>query len=207
MTVGRLVAVLAALVCAGCDLAPAYRAPKVDLPARFKEAGNVKIAEPSDHLPRGAWWTEFHDPTLDALEPQIDDENQTLAIAFANYQVARANVQQAEAGLFPTLSQYTQLTDNRQSEHRTYRTPDERPAQLLRQQRTAGAGELRGRPLGPRPRHDPAERRQRAGPGRDARERATEPARPARQRLCRAARHRSRPEAAQGHREGLPGGP
>ena len=114
---------LAALAVAGCDLAPPYQPPKVDLPAAFKEAGKVKIAEPSDHLPRGAWWTEFRDPTLNALEPQVDNENQTLAIAFANYQVSRANLQQAEAGLFPTLNQYSQFTDNRQSEHRTYRTP------------------------------------------------------------------------------------
>jgi outer membrane protein, multidrug efflux system len=123
MRFGRVVAVLSAFVCAGCDLAPPYRAPKVDLPARFKEAGNVKIAEPSDDLPRGAWWTTFRDPTLDALEPQVDEENQTLAVAFANYEIARANLQQAEAGLFPTLDQYSQFTDNRQSEHRTYRTP------------------------------------------------------------------------------------
>ena len=123
MRFGGFVVALAAFLVAGCDLAPPYRPPKVDLPPAFKEAGNVKIAEPSDHLPRGAWWTEFRDPTLNALEPQVDDENQTLAIAFANYQVSRANVQQAEAGLFPSLSQYTQFTDNRQSEHRTYRTP------------------------------------------------------------------------------------
>ena len=122
MTVGRLVALVSALVLAGCDLAPPYRAPKVDLPAKFKEAGNVKIAEPSDHLPRGAWWTTFRDPTLDALEPQVDEENQSLAIAFANYEIARASLQQAEAGLFPTLTQQTMLSDNRQSAHRTYRT-------------------------------------------------------------------------------------
>jgi outer membrane protein, multidrug efflux system len=123
MRFSRVVVVLSAFVCAGCDMAPPYRAPKVDLPAKFKEAGNVKIAEPSDDLPRGAWWTTFRDPTLNALEPQVDEENQTLAVAFANYEIARANLQQAEAGLFPTLDQYSQFTDNRQSEHRTYRTP------------------------------------------------------------------------------------
>ena len=82
MRLGIGIGVMAALVVAGCDLAPPYRPPKVDLPPAFKEAGTVKIAEPSDHLPRGAWWTEFRDPTLDALEPQVDAENQTLAVAF-----------------------------------------------------------------------------------------------------------------------------
>ena len=59
---------------------------------------------------------------MNALEPQVDDENQTLAVAFANYEIARTSVQAAEAGLFPTLNQQTMLSDNKQSEHRTYRS-------------------------------------------------------------------------------------
>ena len=126
MTFGRLVVVSLALSVAGCDLAPPYRAPKIELPAAFKEGGqqvgSVKVAEPRDDVPRGPWWTVFRDATLNALEPQVDDENQTLAIAFANYEIARTSVQAAEAGLFPTLNQQTMLSDNKQSEHRTYRT-------------------------------------------------------------------------------------
>ena len=122
MTFGRPAVVALSLLLAACDLAPPYRAPKVELPASFKESGRVKVAEPSDRLPRGAWWTVYRDHTLDTLEPQVDDANQTLAAAFANYEIARTSVQQAEAGLFPTLNQQTLLSDNRQSEHRTYRT-------------------------------------------------------------------------------------
>ena len=36
--------------------------------------------------------------TLDALEPQVDDENQTLAAAFANYEIARTTVQAGRGG-------------------------------------------------------------------------------------------------------------
>ncbi len=122
MNVRGLGGVLVALVLAGCDLAPPYRAPRVDLPAKFKEAGNLKVAEPNDQAPRGAWWSTYNDHTLDALEPQVDDANQSLAAAFANYQIARTTVQQAEAGLFPTLTQQSMLSDNKQSEHRTYRS-------------------------------------------------------------------------------------
>ena len=126
MKLRRLAGLLSIVLVGGCDLAPPYRAPKVDLPATFKEAGrsvgNIKVAEPADDIPRGPWWTVFHDATLNALEPQVDDENQTLAIAFANYQIARTSVQSAEAGLFPTLNQQTMLSDNKQSEHRTYRS-------------------------------------------------------------------------------------
>ena len=122
----RLLALPAALWLGGCDLAPRYQVPTAPLPAHFKEGGSDlgkwQQAEPSDHLQRGIWWTAFKDSTLDGLEPQVDDANQTLAAAFANYQQARTQVQQAEAGLFPTLEQDSQLTANRQSDHRTYRS-------------------------------------------------------------------------------------
>ena len=108
------------LLC-GCDLAPPYQPPVVELPAKFKESGKWQLAEPRDQLPRGPWWTVYKDRTLNELEPQVDDANQTLAAALANYEQARSALQQAEAGLFPTLDQVSQLTTNRQSDHRTYR--------------------------------------------------------------------------------------
>ncbi len=126
---GRCLALPAALLLGGCDLAPRYQAPAAPLPAEFKEGGQWQRPQPGDGLPRGIWWTAFRDPTLDALEPQVDDANQTLAAAFANYQQARTQVQQAEAGLFPTLDQNSQLTTNRQSDHRTYRAePSNEPS-------------------------------------------------------------------------------
>ncbi len=109
------------LLLSACDLAPPYAPPATDIPVKFKEGGMWHVAEPSDRLPRGPWWVAYRDRTLDDLEPQVDDGNQTLAAAFANYQQARTIVQQAEAGLFPTLDQDTQFTTNRQSDHRTYR--------------------------------------------------------------------------------------
>jgi outer membrane protein, multidrug efflux system len=120
---------LAALASAlgGCDLAPAYNPPSVALPATFKEAGKWQLAEPKDDLPRGPWWTVYKDPTLDRLEPRVDVANETLAAALANYEQARSAVQGAEAGLYPTLDQQSQLTTNRQSDHRTYRIPGSGP--------------------------------------------------------------------------------
>ena len=125
----RALALPVALWLGGCDLAPRYEVPAAPLPAHFKEGGNWQKAEPGDDLPRGIWWTAFKDPTLNSLEPQVDEANQTLAAAFANYQQARTQVQQAEAGLFPTLDQNSQLTTNRQSDHRTYRAiPSNEPS-------------------------------------------------------------------------------
>jgi NodT family efflux transporter outer membrane factor (OMF) lipoprotein len=115
-------AVLAGLSLSACDFAPPYVPPAMDLPVKFKEGGNFTPAQPQDSEPRGPWWSAFNDRTLDALEPQVDDANQTLAAALANYEQARTTVQQAEAGLYPSVDQYTQFTTNRQSDHRTYRS-------------------------------------------------------------------------------------
>lgn len=118
----------AGVLLAGCDLAPPYKPPSAPVPTSFKEGGMWHVAQPADEEPRGPWWTAFNDHTLNELEPRVDDANQSLAAALANYQQARAAVQHAEAGLFPTLEQDSQLTDNRQSAHRTYRTdPNNQP--------------------------------------------------------------------------------
>ncbi len=128
---GPLITALCCLTAAlgGCDLAPPYAPPAIALPARFKESGDRQLARPRDDEPRGPWWTAYRDRTLDALEPQVDDANQSLAAALANYEVARAAVQATESGLFPSLDQVSQLTTNRQSEHRTYRAlPSTQPS-------------------------------------------------------------------------------
>lgn len=116
---------VSALILSACDLAPSYAPPKIDLPATFKEDKVWHVAHPSDDLPRGAWWTAFKDPTLDSLEPQIEAANQNLANALANYLQARTNVEQAQAGLYPTLEQDTTVTTNRQSDHRPLRSANQ----------------------------------------------------------------------------------
>ncbi|MDR3463018.1 MAG: efflux transporter outer membrane subunit [Beijerinckiaceae bacterium] len=108
-----------------CDLAPTYAPPNVDLPPKFKEGGMWNLANPSDSLPRGSWWNEFHDKTLNALEPQIEEANQTLANALANYEQARTIVEQAESGLYPYLEQDSSLSTNRQSDHRPLRSANQ----------------------------------------------------------------------------------
>jgi len=48
------------------------------------------MAQPRDDLIRGSWWEMFDDPFLNELEQQVDVSNQSLALAAANYRVARA---------------------------------------------------------------------------------------------------------------------
>jgi NodT family efflux transporter outer membrane factor (OMF) lipoprotein len=88
----------------GCSVGPKYVRPTTQIPAAYKESANWKKAQPQDEIIRGAWWKIFNDPRLDALEAEVNISNQNIAQAAAQYQEARAAVQAARAGFFPTLS-------------------------------------------------------------------------------------------------------
>src|SRR6266581_3430344 len=87
-----------------CMVGPNYVRPPADAPAAFKETQGWKSAQPRDAAIRGSWWEVFGDAQLNALEAQVDVSNQTLKAAEARVREARALVQQARAGLFPTVS-------------------------------------------------------------------------------------------------------
>ncbi|MDR8751504.1 Toluene efflux pump outer membrane protein TtgF [Burkholderia multivorans] len=103
----------ALLVLAGCSLAPKYDGPSTptsstfketpQAPLRSEEAGTWKVAQPSEEVARGKWWTVFEDPKLNDLEEQALSANQNLAAAAARVKEARAMNQAARAGFFPTL--------------------------------------------------------------------------------------------------------
>jgi NodT family efflux transporter outer membrane factor (OMF) lipoprotein len=63
-----------------------------------------RIAQPKDHLIRGAWWEIFNDAELNGLEEQVNISNQNVVMAEAQYRQARALVQVARAGYFPTVT-------------------------------------------------------------------------------------------------------
>jgi hydrophobe/amphiphile efflux-1 (HAE1) family protein/NodT family efflux transporter outer membrane factor (OMF) lipoprotein len=88
-------------LCADCTVGPDYVKPAAETPPAYKELKGWKVAQPSEHLIGGSWWRIFNDPQLDALEAQVDSSNQTLAVAEAQLQQARAQVRVARAGYFP----------------------------------------------------------------------------------------------------------
>lgn len=92
-----------------CAVGPDYVRPEVATPVAFKENRDWKVAQPADDLPRGAWWSIYADPDLDALEQQVAG-NQSIAQAEAQYRGAIALVDAARAGYFPTVGADAQLT-------------------------------------------------------------------------------------------------
>ena len=99
-----LVACLISLVLAGCTVGPDYKKPEIDIPDTYKETGQWKTASPMDESPRGPWWTIYADKQLDRLMEILNRQNPSIAQAEAQYRQSQALLQQAKAGLFPTLS-------------------------------------------------------------------------------------------------------
>ncbi len=95
----------------GCTVGPKYARPSAPtppayhepLPPNFKEEG-WKVGQPADQIKKGKWWEIFGDTQLNALEEQVNVSNQTIAAAEAQYRQARAAVQAARAGLYPTVT-------------------------------------------------------------------------------------------------------
>ena len=94
---------LAALL-AGCtDFAPKYHAPIVAVPTSFKETGDWQKADPKDTIPRGPWWSIYHDAVLNKLEDQLNAANPDIAAAVAHYDSSRAFVSEINSVLFPSV--------------------------------------------------------------------------------------------------------
>jgi NodT family efflux transporter outer membrane factor (OMF) lipoprotein len=100
----KLLLVLLLATTAACSVGPDYEKPSAPTPVAFKEQVGWKASEPKDELDRGAWWSIYKDPVLDALEQKVEVNNQNLKASEAAYRQARAAVDQARASFFPSIS-------------------------------------------------------------------------------------------------------
>jgi NodT family efflux transporter outer membrane factor (OMF) lipoprotein len=95
----------------GCVVGPKYHTPAAPVPTTYKEspadrvdAQDWKVASPQDAMRRGTWWEMFNDAELNALQAQVDANNQNIAQAYENYMAARALIRQARAQRFPAAA-------------------------------------------------------------------------------------------------------
>jgi NodT family efflux transporter outer membrane factor (OMF) lipoprotein len=66
------------------------------------------------HL-RGNWWELYQEPELNALEEKLNTSNQNIAQSFQNFMAARAQVKQARASYYPTVTVGPSYTRGRTS--------------------------------------------------------------------------------------------
>jgi NodT family efflux transporter outer membrane factor (OMF) lipoprotein len=107
---------LSAMFSSACAIGPKYQKPIVaQTPPAFKEfTGNDewKMAEPSDGFIRGKWWEIFEDPQLNALEEQVNINNQNVKQAEAQFRQARALIVGAYANYYPTIGSSPSITQS-----------------------------------------------------------------------------------------------
>ena len=97
----------------GCTVGPKYHAPAPpqiaasnykESTVNFQDQPGWKVASPGDAMLRGNWWEVFHEPELNGLEEQLNINNQTIKLDFAQYMEARALIAEARAQYWPTIT-------------------------------------------------------------------------------------------------------
>jgi NodT family efflux transporter outer membrane factor (OMF) lipoprotein len=98
----------------GCLVGPKYQKPVAttetppatykESPTQFKDGRGWKVAQPRDAMLRGPWWRIFKEPQLNALEEDLNINDQNIKQFFQNFMEARALVGEANAQLYPTLT-------------------------------------------------------------------------------------------------------
>jgi len=111
-------ALVFAVLLAGCTVGPKYQRASASVPAHWDVAEPFREIAPNDALPKGEWWAIFHDYTLNSLEHDALDANQTLKVAAAHLEQARASAALQVATQFPQFgttpsAQRQRLSGNR----------------------------------------------------------------------------------------------
>src|SRR5262249_39659744 len=95
-----IIALLAALVLAGCSVGPRYKAPQ-PAAVKFHAADpNLLVEAPLD----AHWWNEFEDPVLDSLLNRALAANNTIRIARARLAESRAVFDERKLDRVPTVT-------------------------------------------------------------------------------------------------------
>lgn len=125
LTRGILQLSIAALLLSAlaCVVGPKYHPPVnqapaavyKESPAQHPDSQGWNVAQPADAKLRGKWWEIFNDSELNALEEQLNIDNQNIKQYFENFMEARAVVREARAQYFPTLSIAPGVTHSRSS--------------------------------------------------------------------------------------------
>jgi len=103
---------------AGCTVGPKYQRASAPVPAKWDVPEPWREGAPKDAVPKGEWWGVFKDEELSALEKQTLDANQTIKVAAARLEQARASAAVQIATQFPPLAVAPQAERQRLSANR-----------------------------------------------------------------------------------------
>lgn len=92
------------LLAAGCTVGPKYQRASAPVPAHWDVPDPWRESAPRDALAKGEWWAIFQDETLNGLERDALSANQTLKVAAAHLEQARASAALQVSTQFPQVS-------------------------------------------------------------------------------------------------------
>ncbi len=101
-----IILILCPMLLTACTIGPDYvrPTPVETMPTAYKQLEGWKLAQPQDDQLTERWWEIYQDPVLNSLLEQVAVSNFNVAAAAARFRQARAQVQAARAGYFPTVS-------------------------------------------------------------------------------------------------------
>lgn len=113
-----------AVLFSGCTLGPKYHPPTAPVPApevksykespqNFPETNEWKVASPNDQMLRGNWWEIFKQPDLNALEEQLNINNENIKQYFQNYMEAKTLIAEARSQYWPVVTTVPSATFSR----------------------------------------------------------------------------------------------
>lgn len=97
----------------GCAVGPRYHPPAApslssksykESTVNFQNQPGWKVAQPGHAMLHGNWWEVFHDAQLNALETELNINNQNIQVYFENFLEARTLIAQARATYWPTIT-------------------------------------------------------------------------------------------------------
>ena len=92
------------LLTVGCNVGPKYQRATAPVPAHWDVPDPWRESAPHDALSKGEWWAIFHDEMLNGLESDALSANQTLKVAAAHLEQARASAALQVSTLFPQVA-------------------------------------------------------------------------------------------------------
>ncbi|RQO37247.1 RND transporter [Herminiimonas sp. KBW02] len=109
---------LALLIVSGCAVGPDYQRPQASVAQAWKTEPGWQVSNPRDDELKGAWWKVFGDADLNALQEQALTNGQTMVIAQARVDQARAQANVANSSFFPKVGAQAGTARNRTSAER-----------------------------------------------------------------------------------------
>ncbi|HWT70776.1 MAG TPA: efflux transporter outer membrane subunit [Oxalicibacterium sp.] len=126
-----LLALSAAFALGGCAVGPDYQRPDAPVARSWKTDPGWQAGLPRDAELKGAWWEIFGDAELNRLQQQALKDGQTMIIAQARVEQARAQANVAHSGFFPQIGAQLGASRGRSSAERPLSSPDSHNVSII----------------------------------------------------------------------------